>query len=85
MMTQSHALGSSKRGPKRRMSPEQELFIILTRLRYGILEQDRAARWKLPTSHISRIYIIWIIIWHLGQISRVICQVVFEVLTQKLR
>ena len=60
----SATLESSKRGPKRRMSPEQELFIVLTRLRCGILEQDLAARCKLSTSHIGRICITWIDLLH---------------------
>ncbi|CAB3998936.1 THAP domain-containing 11, partial [Paramuricea clavata] len=34
---------SSKRGPKRQMNPEQELFIVLARLRCGLLEQDLAS------------------------------------------
>ena len=86
----SVTLDPSKRGPKRRMSPEQELFIVLTRLRCGILEQDLAVRCKLSTSHISRICITWIVYFlptceqyqcgHLGQISIVICQVVFIVI-----
>ena len=60
----SATLESSKRGPKRRMSPEQELFIVLTRLRCGILEQDLAVRCKLSTCHISRICITWIDLLH---------------------
>ena len=46
------------------MSPEQELFIVLTRLRCGILEQDLAVRCELSTSHISRICITWIDLLH---------------------
>ena len=60
----SVTLGPSKRGPKRRMSPEQELFIVLTRLRCGILDQDLTVRCKLSTSHISRICITWIDLLH---------------------
>ena len=44
---------SSKRGPKRQMNPEQELFIVLARLRCDVLEQDLAVRCKLSTSHLS--------------------------------
>ncbi|CAB4026167.1 Hypothetical predicted protein, partial [Paramuricea clavata] len=54
----------SKRGPKRQMNPEQELFIVLARLRCGLLEQDLAVRCKLSTSHLSRICITWIDILH---------------------
>ncbi|CAB4009733.1 THAP domain-containing 11 [Paramuricea clavata] len=39
----------SKCGPKRQMKPEQELFIVLARLRCGLLEQDLAVRCKLST------------------------------------
>lgn len=51
----SVASESSKRGPKRQMSPGQELFIVLTRLRCGLLEQDLklAVRCKLSTSHLQ--------------------------------
>ena len=55
---------SSKRGPKRQMNPEQELFIVLARLRCGLLEQDLAVRCKLSTSHLSWICITWIDILH---------------------
>ena len=44
-----------KRGPKRCFSAEQELFLVLVRLRLGLLEQDIAFRAGISTSHFSRI------------------------------
>jgi hypothetical protein len=60
----SDSAGSSKRGPKRQMSPEEELFIVLARMRCGLLEQDLAVRCQLSTSHISRICITWFDVLH---------------------
>ncbi|KAK3732352.1 hypothetical protein QZH41_004326 [Actinostola sp. cb2023] len=41
--------GQQKRGRKRSMSPEQELFMVLARLRCNLLEQDLAIRRVNPT------------------------------------
>ena len=48
-----------KRGPKRRLTAEEEFFIVLVRLRIGLLEEDQAYRFCISQSHISRICITW--------------------------
>ena len=48
-----------KCGPKRFLSPEMEFFLVLVRLRLGLLEEDIAHRVGLSVSHISRIFITW--------------------------
>ena len=65
-----HYIGSSnttnkaavvdKCGPKRMLSPEEELFMCLTRLRLGLLEKDLASRFNLSVSQISRIWVTWL-------------------------
>ncbi len=49
-----------KRGKARSLSPEQELFMVLVRLRCGLLIEDVAHRFDLSPSHVSRINITWI-------------------------
>jgi len=49
----------NKRGPKRALCPEQEFFLVLVRLRLGLLEEDLATRVSLSVQHISRICITW--------------------------
>ncbi len=88
----SDSAGSSKRGPKRQMSPEEELFIVLARMRCGLLEQDLAVRCQLSTSHISRICIHGLMCYilirglflfgHPSQPSRKPCQIVLKFLIQ---
>ena len=46
-----------KCGPKRMLSPEEELFMCLTRLRLGLLERDLANRFNLSVSQVSRIWV----------------------------
>lgn len=53
-----------KHGRKRSTSPEQELFIVLARLRCGLLEEDIAVRCNMSVSHVSRICITWIDFLH---------------------
>ena len=53
-----------KRGPKRNNSPEQEFFLVLVRLRLGLLEEDMATRAGLSQSHMSRIFITWVDFLH---------------------
>ncbi|XP_028418315.1 uncharacterized protein LOC114544501 [Dendronephthya gigantea] len=53
-----------KRGPKRTNSPEQEFFLVLARLRLGLLEEDIATRAGLSQSHMSRIFITWVDFLH---------------------
>ena len=54
----------TKRGPKRSLHPEQELFLVLVRLRCGLLEKDLAYRAGISVSHFSRIFITWIDFLH---------------------
>ena len=49
-----------KRGPKRSMSQEQELFLVLVRLQCSLLEKDIAYRAGISVSHFSRIFITWV-------------------------
>ncbi|XP_068680082.1 uncharacterized protein [Montipora foliosa] len=53
-------LGGSKPGPSRKLTAEDELLLVLTRLRVGILEQDLAVRFELSQSHVSRIITTWV-------------------------
>jgi AraC-like DNA-binding protein len=56
--TDSERLSSEdviKRRPKITNSPEQEFFLVLARLRLGLLEEDIATRAELSQSHMSRI------------------------------
>ena len=48
--------GYVKRGPKRTLSPENEFFLVLVRLRLGLLEEDLAYRAGISQSHLSRIF-----------------------------
>mgnify|MGYP002803995026 FL=1 len=54
----------SKCGRARSMSPEQELFLVLVRLRLGLLLQDLAHRYNISTSQVSRIFKTWIVFLH---------------------
>ena len=49
-----------KCGPKRKLFPEEELFMCLTRLRLGLLEKDLANRFNLSVSQISIIWVTWL-------------------------
>ena len=42
-----------KRGPKRTLNPEEEYFLVLVRLRLGLLEEDLAYRAGLSQPHMS--------------------------------
>ena len=53
-----------KCGPKRSLSLEQEFFLVLVRLRPGLLEVDLATRAGLSQSQLSRIFITWIDFLH---------------------
>ena len=53
-------MGDSKPGPSRKLAPEDELLLVLTRLRVGMLEQDLAVRFQLSQSHVSRMITTWI-------------------------
>ena len=49
----------NKRGPKRSLTTEHELFLVLVRLRLGLSEEDLAYRASIAVMHMSRILIIW--------------------------
>ncbi|XP_065062453.1 uncharacterized protein LOC135689233 [Rhopilema esculentum] len=49
-----------KRGPKRSLPAEQEFFLVLVRLRLGLLEEDIAYRAGISTTQFSRIWITWL-------------------------
>ena len=49
-----------KCGPKRLLSPEEELFLCLVRLRLGLLERDIARRFNISVSQVSRIWVTWL-------------------------
>ena len=53
-----------RRGPKRSSTPEQEFFLVLVRLRLGLLEEDLATRCGMPQSQMSRIFITWVDFLH---------------------
>ena len=53
-----------KRGPKRALSPRQELFIALSRLRCSLLEKALAFCLGISAAHVSRISTIWIDFLH---------------------
>ena len=42
------------------MSPEQELFIVLVRLRCGLMGVDIAHRFCISEAHVSRIWATWL-------------------------
>ncbi len=65
--TNSDKLSSAdhmKRGPKRMLKAEQEFFLILVRLRLGLLEEDIANRAGISTSQFSRIWVTWLDFLH---------------------
>ena len=46
----------SKKGQKRKLSPINELFLLLVQLRLGLFEQDLAHRFGISQSSVSRVY-----------------------------
>ena len=53
-----------KCGKQRSLSPEEELFMVLSRLRCRFLGQDLAHRYGISPSHLSRIWTTWITFLH---------------------
>ena len=51
---------SSKRCRPRDLLPEDEFFLVLVRLRLGVMEQDLADRFEISQSTTSRIICTWI-------------------------
>ena len=50
-----------KCGKPRLMTPEQELFLVLVRLRLGLFVSDIAHRFNTSASNVSRIFKTWIV------------------------
>ena len=48
------------RGAPRILSPENEFFLVLCRLRLGLFEQDLAFRFGISQATVSRIFITWV-------------------------
>lgn len=48
-----------KRGPKRLLSGEEEMFLTLVRIRLGLLEEDLAHRFKISQTSVSNITSTW--------------------------
>ena len=51
---------TDKRGPKRRLAPIDELFMVLVNLKRGSANKDLGERFSVHESHVSRIFITWI-------------------------
>ena len=51
---------SKRPGRRRKLTPQNELFLTLIRLRLGLLQQDLAYRFKTNTRQISTIVLTWI-------------------------
>jgi len=51
---------TTKRYRPRALSPENEFFLVLVRLRLGLMEQDLADRFEISQSTTSRIILTWI-------------------------
>ena len=51
---------SKRPGRRRKLTPQNELFLTLIRLRLGLLHQDLAYRFKTTTRQISTIVLTWI-------------------------
>ena len=62
--TSLNSATQTKHGKPRLLSPQQELFMVLSRMRCGLLLEDVAHRFSLSTSHVSRIWITWVAFLH---------------------
>lgn len=51
---------SKRKGRPRALAPLEEFFLVLVRLRLGLLEQDIADRFGLSCATVSRIFATWI-------------------------
>ena len=53
-----------KCGPKRRLQPIDEFFMVLVKLKRGSANNDLAERFTIHESHVSRVFITWIKLLH---------------------
>ena len=64
MLASKHVLyswgTSSSSGQPHKLPPMEEFFLVLVRLRLGLMEQDLACRFGISQSTVSRIMITWI-------------------------
>ena len=51
---------SKRPGPSRKLNPMNQMFVLLTRLRLGLLHQDLAYRFQVSSSYVSRCVLTWI-------------------------
>lgn len=51
---------STKRCRPRTLTPEEEFFLVLVRLRLGLMERDLADRFEISQSSVSRVITTWI-------------------------
>ncbi|KAM7286325.1 uncharacterized protein ISCGN_033209 [Ixodes scapularis] len=60
LRTESSSGENSLRGRKRKLTTENELFLVLVRLRLGLFEADLAHRFSIAQSTVSRICMSWL-------------------------
>ena len=58
--SRSLTTSTDNRGPSRSLSPLNEFFLVLCRLRCGLMEYDLAFRFGISQSTVSRIIITWV-------------------------
>ncbi|KAI0242934.1 hypothetical protein LSAT2_010336 [Lamellibrachia satsuma] len=54
-----------KCGPRRKLCPIDELFLVLVKLKRGSANNDLAERFHIHESHVSRLFITWIKLLHI--------------------
>lgn len=52
--------GGASKGPERKFSVEEEIFIVLVKLKTGNFNEDLAQTFATSTAHISRLFSTWI-------------------------
>ena len=51
---------TGKMGRPRSMSPEEKVFMVLVRLRCGLMGVDIAYQFGISEAHVSRIWVTWL-------------------------